>query len=495
MTVLTSTFDGLLHQHADRLAVADARELYSYEELLESTSTFASQFRDWARTALAGPAAFDRPRVVIYAANSARYIMAYIGLLQAGAVPFLMDPVLGASEREHIILGCGIDAFVHDRELPGNVLTEHVRELFGFRLSRVRVSTPDAPDMAGAPAQMLATTEVCRFTSGSTGFPSCLEFSGNAVLSAAQTWHAATDLGQDDRILCFAGLFNGLAFNTSLLAAFLAGAALFVPSGLPSSGQAIRFLREIRPSRLVGFPFLYESLLRRAEAIPELAELRVALSSAAPLKDETLQALKDRHGLAVCNYYGIAETGPLTFDPHPAVERGIGYPLPGVEFSFGDPQAVSGIIRVRSKSMASRYLNAPAVLESRMDGDRFYVTGDEGRLDEGRLFLTGRAGKEINLAGRKIDVGELSKVLSECGASESAVFTVQKRNGDPMLVAVVVGAGALTEDTIRAWCRSRLAPYKVPERVLVVSNFPTTSLGKPRMSAIRALFSAAVKHD
>src|SRR5690606_6665258 len=161
--------------------------------------------------------------------------------------PFLVDPALGAEEITGIVTRCGIDAFVHDRDLPGNVLCGPVTHLGGLRLSRVQDTGRGRPEL-------LASTEVCRFTSGSTGFPNCIEVCGTAVHNAARAWLSATSLEQGERVLCFAGLFNGLAFNTSLLPSLLAGATLWVPSGIPSSGHVMRFLRQVEPTRLTGFP-------------------------------------------------------------------------------------------------------------------------------------------------------------------------------------------------------------------------------------------------
>lgn len=463
MAVLREVLTEALERHRDRTAVGGSRGALTYGELDEASTRFAERFP-------------GGERVAIYAGNSPTYLIVYIGLIKAGAVPFLMDPALGATEIAKLIGACGIDVFAHDRELPGAPPIEARDEFDGLLLSRV-TSTGNRPEL-------LAATEVCRFSSGSTGTPNCIEFSGTAVHNAALAWRSASGMEADERLLCFAGLFNGLAFNTSLLPAFLAGASLWLPSGLPTSGHVMRFLHEVRPTWLTGFPALYESLVRRDVRVPELGELRVALSSAAPLKAETAAALREKQDLAVCDYYGIAETGPLTFNPAPEPGQGKGFPLPGVEFVVHD-----GVIRVRSTSMGSRYLNTPGGFEQRLDEAGFYVTGDEGHLDDGRLFLRGRTAKVANIGGRKIDTEEVRAALLASGVSEAAVFAAEKHNGDPMLVAVV--SGNATEHELRTSCLERLAVYKVPERIMIVDRVPVTSLGKPRIDAVRELFARA----
>ncbi|MET7996127.1 class I adenylate-forming enzyme family protein [Amycolatopsis sp. NPDC005232] len=478
MTVLDQVLTEHFARHRDAALVADTRGVLTGAELAGAAGRFAAEAAAWWNGT--GATRRDgRVRVLVSAANSAAYVAAYAGILDAGAVPFLIDPALGGDEFSSVVESCGIDVVLHDRDLPATARPGARTELGGFRLTEV----------AGGPRpQLLAGTEVCRFTSGTSGTPNCIEFSGTAVRNAAVAWKEATALEPADRVLCFAGLFNGLAYNTSLLASILAGACLWLPSGLPSAGHVTRFLRELAPTRLVGFPALYEALLRKEGEVPELAGVRVALSSAAPLSEQTAQDLLRRHGLAVSNYYGIAEAGPLTFDPAPTPEGGLGLPLPGVRFRLDD-----GEIKVRSESMGSRYLNVPGAFERKVGADGFYATADEGFFDDqGSLHLRGRVGKALNIAGRKLDGEEIRRVVLDAGCADAVVFADRKNNGDPVLVAVVAGAGAPDERALRSWCHARLAAHKVPERFVRVEAIPRTSLGKLRMAAVQELFHEAI---
>jgi acyl-CoA synthetase (AMP-forming)/AMP-acid ligase II len=394
-----------------------------------------------------------------------------------------VDAAFGTDEMAYIRDVCGVGLVLHDRPLPIDS-----RPLWdgpgGMTLSTL------APAAAALPASILPTTEVCRFTSGSTGQPNCLEFSGSAVHNAALGWREASGNAADDRVLCFAGLSNGLAFNTSLLAVFLSGGSLWLTSGLPSAGLVVRLLETVRPTRLVGFPTIFESLLRRRN-LPSMSGLRSAISSGAPLRQEVADELREAHGLAVCNYYGIAETGPLTYDPAPDVNGGQGYPLPDVEIVVRDPDEEGvGTICVSSPSMASRYLNAPARLSARIDASGRFRTEDLGVVDQGRLHLRGRVGGAINIAGRKIDPAEIRDVLMRAdGVTDVCVVSLVKVNGDPCLAAAVVADRDVEAGELRAHCLRHLAGYKVPELVRVVTQLPLNTIGKPRVEAVRHLLA------
>jgi acyl-CoA synthetase (AMP-forming)/AMP-acid ligase II len=465
-----------LLKHRDRPAVSDPSGTTGYGDLLARSGELRGLLGTLVR-----PGA-DRPRIALSAGNTAYYPIALLAILGSGAVPFLFDPQWGESEIAAAVRSCGIDLLVHDRPLPAGAAGP-TRPLTGPLQASGVAGRPDRP-------QLLETTELCRYTTGSTGFPSCVEFAGSAVVAAANGWITGTGLSAEDSVLCFAGLANGLAFNTSLIPGLLAGSVIHLAGGLPSAGHVLRYVRETTPTRLTGFPALYASLLRRTQPASELAGIEVAVSSGAPLPPDDARALTERYGLRVANYYGIAETGPLTFDPRPDPARGLGAPLPGVEFRFPSASraGVATEILVHSPSMGSRYLNAPGAFERRLDAHGFYRTGDEGYLDAGLLHLAGRSGKLINIGGRKVDPSEVATVLrSLAGVTDALVLEVTRSDGDKALGALVAAPGGLHADAVRAHCRGLLAPYKVPERLAVVDTIPSSSIGKARLSAARAL--------
>lgn len=435
--VLAGAFARCLRAHRDRIAVDGV----TYAEL----DTMS------ARVEL--PAG-DRLRIGIQRTNSVGYVATYLAVLRAGHVPFLADAAFGQLEIDRIRQDCSLDLLVQDDS-----------------------STRFADE--GRRFELLETTEVCRFSSGSTGRPNCLEFSGDAVLAAARNWVAGTGLTADDRIACFAALSNGLAFNTSLLATFLAGAQLYLGSGLPTAGKVSRLIESTGATRLVGFPALYDSLLRKGSS---LGDVRIAISSGAPLRATTRAGFAETCGVAISDYYGIAETGPLTFTPDPGTGGGLGPALPGVQLRTGAE------LEVRSESMASRYLNAPGLFESRITEDGFYRTGDEGQLRDGELVLTGRTGRTVNVGGRKVDPLEVSEILHDAaGVHAAVVFGVEDSHGETVVAAVVAGETGLGADGVRRHCAAHLPGYKVPVLIEVVDRIPVNGIGKPSVTTLREL--------
>ncbi|WP_329496954.1 class I adenylate-forming enzyme family protein [Kitasatospora herbaricolor] len=473
--VLPGAFTDALTRHGDRVAVTDPDGSLSYAELAGRARAAADR--------LASHGVPGRPlRIGLYATNSTDYVVGYLAALFAGAVPFLADSAFGPFELSRIAEDCGLDLLIHSPDAAVEQVSDEVLagdgEFGTLTVSRVRRS-------AAPPPPLLPDTEVCRFTSGSTGRPNCIEFSGTAVLAAARNWAAGTGLSAEDRIACLAALSNGLAFNTSLLAAFLPGASLHLSRGLPTASRIVRLLESTGATRLVAFPALYESIVRRSST-GGFAGVRAAISSGAPLRDSVREEFTRLTGVPIHNYYGVAEAGPLTY----AVDGdggGLGTPLPGVEL-IADEQG----IRVRSESMGSRYLNAPGVLEERVDEQGRYRTGDQGHLLDGVLHLTGRTGRLVNVGGRKIDPIEITEVLREAaGVLDAVAFEAENQHGDTILAAVVAVEPGLTAQLLRTHCSAVLPSFKVPWVFHLVDEIPVNSIGKPSVERLRRLLADA----
>lgn len=486
MGVLREAIDENLRRHSRLPAVNDGRVVVTYQELDAAADRVASSFkRLWHQISGEEPVAGSgrRPRVAIYASNSTDYVIVYVGLLRCGAVPFLVDPSFGEYELSAIESSCSVDIFLHDRSLsvPGTGPT--LRFFNRFHATSTVNSGPGREQRF----ELLPDTEVCRFTSGSTGTPNCIEYSGDAVRNAALAWCEGTEMSVAERLLCFAGLFNGLSFNTSLLPSFLTGSELWLPSGIPTASRVARYLKAASPTRLTAFPPLYEALLLWKDQLPGLESLRVSLSSASPLSPEVAQDLFSQQGIIIHNYYGIAETGPLTFDPSPSERGGVGFPLPGVSITINDATRGHGEVHAQSSSMGSRYLNSPGGLEQRIDPAGYFRSGDEGVLRDGSLFLVGKLGKGINIGGRKVDPVEVSNILSEFGVTQAFVFAMEEEGQGPELAAVFTSPDRVDTGALRRYCLDRLSQYKVPQILTQVDSIPKSHLGKPRLNVIQNL--------
>ncbi|MFJ8005329.1 class I adenylate-forming enzyme family protein [Streptomyces fagopyri] len=473
-------------EHGNRRALVGDGEELTYDQ-------FAGRVRERA-AALGELLADDDRRVAIHAANSVDYLVSYYALVIDRRLPLLVDAQFGALELQGIDDSCGVDVYLTDRP-DAFPLPATTRTVPGSRLA---LATPVRPHPRPPAPEPHPATATCRFTSGTTGAPKCLEFSHAAIHSAARAWADGTGLRAGDRVLCLAAFTNGLAFNTSLLPVFLTGAELHLYRGLPTSGGITRALRRSRATRLVAFPLAYRLLTEAAE--PDhaaFATVTRAISAAAALDPAIRSAFHTRYGIQIADYYGIAETGPCTFERDAHRTTGLGTPLPGVTLRIDADPAGRSQVHVRTASMATRCLNVPGALEARTGPDGFYATGDTGSLDAGRLHITGRIGGPINLAGRKIDPTEIERVaLALDGVLDCVCFADTDTRGETVLHLVLSGPRTPRRAEVVKVCQVGLAPYKVPGRVSVLEAIPRSSAGKVRLSELRELLrTGAPAHD
>jgi acyl-CoA synthetase (AMP-forming)/AMP-acid ligase II len=508
---LQDAVSGCLRRFAGRRAVVGAeetgsRESLSYGELGERARAAAAALLGLPERAGSRPGepaglAGGRAHFGFCLGNCREYVVLYLGALFAGGLPLLLDANLGGGEIETIRGDCGLDALIVERakaeklDLPGRDAPVAVGEgVVALPLARREPPWKPRPD-----------TQVCRFTSGSTGRPKCLEFSGHAVVSAARNWMAGTAMTGEDRTLCLAALSNGLAFNTSLLSSFLAGAELHFLRGAPLTRPVAQRIAASSITRLVAFPTLYRNFAAPGGPPRQaMASLRHAISAGAPLWPDVREEFRLRYGLDISDYYGIAETGPCTFERDPHHGTGLGEPLPGAEIRIApgaeEPReggadagpAAAGEILVRTTSMTSGYLNHPGLFEARLDAEGFYRSGDRGRIVDGRLHLVGRTADHINVAGRKIDPTEIVAVVEAlAGVEEAVVFPDEDLNREALAHLVVVASGTqVSRAAVVDACRSRLAPHKVPGRISFVTAIPRTAIGKPRIALLREQLKA-----
>ncbi|MBT8163494.1 MULTISPECIES: class I adenylate-forming enzyme family protein [Arthrobacter] len=455
----------------ERATVSDGKEVLTTEQLLKA--------RCDATRNLEASGVGPRSRVGLVAPNSVGYVVVLLGLLELGAVPFLIDPAVSSQQLNTLIDSTGIEFVIQPADHDALARIEMRGAIEQGNLVVAATSSQQA-----AP-EMHPLTEICRFTSGSTRTAACIEFTGRAVVNAARSWVMATEMSEADSILCFAGAYNGLAFNTSLIPALVSGASLSLPAALPSAGYVRRKLEHTRGTILVGFPAIYDALARTAKNIPG-ERPRLCLSSSARLAPSTREILGQREGIVISDYYGLAETGPLTEGEKRPDAVGQGKVLPNVSIRVEE-----GGLLVRSTSMGTRYLNYPGLFESRLTTDGYYRSGDEGTFIDGRLVLSGRSGKGLNVGGKKVSPDEIRDVLLESpNVTDAHVSLATSSSQHGILCALVKTQDTVENDLVRelrGLAERRLSAHERPMKYFLVDAIPRSGPGKPRLTEIDEL--------
>ena len=229
----------------------------------------------------------------------------------------------------------------------------------------------------------------------------------------------------------------------------------------------------------------------------DLRSVRVCLSGGAPLPAEVAQKFQEVTGGSLVEGYGMSESSPLTAgNPvfgHTKIGS-VGMPFPSTELAIialkPDEQGTSrfldveevGELVVRGPQVMKGYYNNPEETRQAIDADGWLHTGDIARMDaDGYFYIVDRKKDLIIASGYNIVPREVEEVLFlHPQVLEAAVVGVfDARRGETVKAFVVLKAGqSATVEEIRAFCRERLAPYKVPSQVEFRSELPKTQVGK-----------------
>lgn len=347
--------------------------------------------------------------------------------------------------------------------------------------------------IGGEPEIDPASTLAILYTSGTTGRPK-----GARLRYESFVWNAAATalhLGSspDDRWLACLPLFHvgGLAV---LVRSVLAGSTVVVHERFDPQAVA----RALRDDRLAGaslVPTMLARVLDVSGGAPFSTSLRCVLVGGGPLSEELLARARAAR-LPVAPTYGLTEaTSQVATAPPWEVASGLAArALPGIEIRIeGEDGAIlpagrAGEVCVRGPTLMSGYHGLAEETSRALRGGWLH-TGDVGVVDHaGRLRILDRRSDLVVSGGENVYPAEVESVLARHpGVAEAAVAGEPDRDlGQRVVAAVVPRAGAaLREETLRDFCRERLARHKIPKRISIVSELPKTSSGKILRRAIR----------
>jgi O-succinylbenzoic acid--CoA ligase len=475
-----------------RLAVVDAAsgETRSYAELDAAVTDLAG------RLASVGITAGDRvPLLVRTSVDAVRAIHA---VLRIGATPAPLDVTLatgelrrriGVVDADHLVCEAGAEAATLDA-----TDTTPVEPVALGETDRVgSVAEYDAVAIPGGDGRR-DDTMLLMFTSGTTGPAKAVRLTARNLRSSAVA--SAFRLGVDpgDRWLSPLPVYHmgGLA---PLLRSAVYGTAVVIQAAFDAESTA----RATREHRATGISLVPTMLHRIFETDARLSEsLRFVLLGGAPSKRSLIEACEER-GVPVYPTYGTTETASqvATARPEEAFdhEGTVGRPLVGTEVRIVDdegaqrPAGESGEIVVSGPTVTPGYVGGDGAAFG-PDGLR---TGDLGYRDEdGRLYVVGRADDVIVTGGENVSAGEVASTLRDHpGVEDAAVVGLDDPEWGERVAALVVTADATGDgdaagvEELRAFCRERLAGFKVPKTIRAVDALPRTASGTIDRDAVR----------
>jgi long-chain acyl-CoA synthetase len=256
--------------------------------------------------------------------------------------------------------------------------------------------------------------------------------------------------------------------------------------------QVLKVIDRLRPTIFPGAPTMYIALIHHPDIKKySLSSIKACVSGSAPLPIEVQDTFESLSGGRLIEGYGLTEASPVTHANTVWEKRkigSIGIPLPDTDAKIVDsdtgeelPMGDVGELIVRGPQVMKGYWNRPDET-AQVLRDGWLYTGDMGTMDEDGFFAIVDRKKDVIIAsGFKIYPREIDEVLYEHPSIKEAVAIgiPDEYRGETVKAFIVLREGAtVTLEEIDAWCRERLAAFKVPRVIEFRDSLPKTIIGK-----------------
>jgi long-chain acyl-CoA synthetase len=450
-------------------------------------------------------------RVALLVPNLPEYVVAYYGILGAGAVVVPLNARARAPEIAYVLADCGVQAAI-----THGAATAELRQagdgLASFRhLIHVGEPTPAGAlafaDLLGDPRPLDPTAAGAddlaqiSYTSGTTGRPKGVMLThGNLTLNAESTGEAL-GMGPADHQVVVAPLGHILGCTLGMNATLRFGAAAVFCAALDP--ETLMATIERHHCTMIGaVATLYLMMVQHPRAY-DLGSLRVAMSGGAPTPPELLAAFPRRFGVPLVEGYGITEIGGTVSQPPlggTAKAGAVGVPVKYVEVAVLDdadrplPAGEVGELCLRGPTVMRGYYGQPAATAETLRNGWLH-TGDVGYRDaDGYCYIVDRKKDVIIPSGFNVYPREVEDVLYQHAAVAEAgvVGLPHPLKGEQVRACVALRPGtAATAAELIAFCKERLTPYKAPVDVAFFPTLPKGPSGKMLRRELRVLLGAA----
>ncbi len=494
--------DKAARRFPDRACTIFKDQVKTYREMDAVTSRLA------ATLAALGLRTGDR--VGLFLPNIPEFVIAYFGILKSGGSVVATNPAYTPPEIEYQVNDAGLEMMfvggaayeklksvqertqiktlvVVDREGPARLADGDLH------LDDLLARTDPRPDLLVGPDD----TALLQYSGGTTGVSKgAVALHRNLVANTLQfkTWMVSLQEGKETTLLAIPmyhvyGMVCGLNLSMAL------GASMVL---VPNPRDLDGLLAEIRkhtPTYFPAVPTLYNAISAHPEVQTgdfDLSSIKACISGSAPLMKETKERFEALTGGKICEGYGLSEAPTATHcNPLLGLNKigSIGLPLPDVDCRIVDVEAGTsalpagevGELILRGPQVMKEYFNMPEETSLALR-DGWLYTGDLARMDtDGYFYIVDRKKELIKPDGLQVWPREVEEAISshpkvqEVGVAGVA----DPYHGEAVKAWVVVKpAESLDESEIKAWCRDRLAAFKIPTLIEFRNELPKSTVGK-----------------
>lgn len=530
---VVDVFTEATSRFSERPAMQNLGKTISYQELENHTQHFAA----WCQHE-AGLKKGDR--IAVMMPNLLQYPVIVFGALRAGLVVVNTNPLYTDRELEHQLVDSGakaivvVEAFAHtvakviSKTSVEIVVTTRFGDMLDFPksllvnavLKYVKKMVPafslpgshSFKDVLNRGASLPAATAdlnlddlaFLQYTGGTTGVAKGAMLTHRNMVSnivQAWTWINAVELEEGEEIIVTAlPLYHIFALTANCLTYMKLGALNLLitnPRDLPTF---VKELGKVKFTAFTGVNTLFNALMNTPGFDQlDFSRLKLTLGGGMAVQKSVADRWKEITGVTLIEAYGLTETSPAAcINPMDleAYNDSIGLPISSTEASIRDennqpvPAGEAGELCIRGPQVMKGYWQRPEESAKAIDSDGWLHTGDVAIMNEaGFLKIVDRLKDMILVSGFNVYPNEIEGVIAMMpGVLEvGAIGIPDEHSGEAVKVVVVKKDAALTEETIRDYCKKELTGYKRPKVVQFVDELPKTNVGKILRRELRNL--------
>jgi len=442
--------------------------------------------------------------VMLVLPNSPEFVISFYAISHLQAITLALNPMFKASELQYYAEDSNASIIITD-EARAEVCRQAISKLN----HKVELIIIDAVQPASFYFYQLMQPEtdereqtvtfagdlLYQYSSGSTGRPKKLSKTQKQLYHQATNSFGTLKITSADTILALVPLYHSYGLGECLLATMSTGATLVMLEPVIQGGKSTelpllfrreRILELIEQEKVSVIPIVpyIASILASTptETQADLSSLRLCLSAGNFLSQDIFEQFRQRFGLPLRQLYGCTEVGAVCVnmeDENELQYNSIGLPMNNVTITILDDERKEcdcecvGELVIKTQGVTSGYTNMPEQNKQAFSGGCFF-TGDLGKKDEnGRIYLTGRKKMLIDIGGDKVDPLEVEDILiAHPKVKEAVVVGTKGSDGVELTKAVIVPNGECSEQEIVAYCKERIADFKVPRMVEFRQELP-----------------------
>lgn len=510
------------HEWPDKIAIHFMGKELTYKELYES----AMKMGNYLQTL--GIKKGDRVSIML--PNCPQAVISFYGILYAGGVVVMTNPLYTERELEYQLKDSGAKAIISmDILYPRitkisantdveNVIITGIKEYLPFPANKLypfiqkkqygitvkvehrgmnhlfpEIMKVAEPKIDAPPFDFNEDLALLQYTGGTTGSPKGVMLTHKNLIANAsmcESWLYKNKPGQEAS-LGIIPLFHVYGLTTVLIFSVMQGnRMILMPKFDPE--KTLKTIQKQKPTLFPGAPTLYIGLMNHPDIQKyDLSSIETCLSGSAPLPIEVQEKFEEMTGGKVVEGYGLTETSPVTHSGliwGERVKGSVGLPYPDTDckiFRPGTTEEVPigeiGEIAIQGPQVMQGYWQNPeATAATLVDG--WLLTGDLGHMDErGNFFIVDRKKDMIIAGGFNIYPREVEEVLYEHDAIQECVVAgvPDPYRGETVKAYIVLKEDHhLTEEELDKFCRENMASFKIPRIYEFRDELPKTAVGK-----------------